>query len=66
MILAKIYYYFAANSFQRKRGKLTRCAETKVREKKLSFVCKTKNYWKRLVQAHALQMGLKYRDKQGE
>ena len=56
---------------RRKRGTLTSCAETKSKGEKLSFVCKTKNYWKSLVQAHALsvcvlQMGLKYRNKQGE
>ena len=70
--LVKIYLYFAANSFLRGRGTLTSCLETK-REKKLSSVCKEKNYWKSHVQAHALffafyksEMGLKYRDKQGE
>ena len=72
MSLVKIYLYFAASSFLRGRGTLTSCLETK-REKKLSSVCKAKNYWKSHVQAHALffafyksEMGLKYRDKQGE
>ena len=54
VILVKIYFYFAANSFRRKRRTLTSCAETKSKGEKLSFVCKTKNYWKNLVQAHAL------------
>ena len=29
VILVKIYFYFAANSFRRKREALTSCAETK-------------------------------------
>ena len=58
VILVKIYPYFAANSVWR-RGALTSCVETtrekpKVREKKLSSVCKAKNYWKSHVQADAL------------
>ena len=35
MILVKIYYHFAANSFQRKRAILTRCAETKSKGEKV-------------------------------
>ena len=54
VILVRIYFYFAANSFRRKRGTLTSCAETKSKGEKLSLVCKTKNYGKSLVQAHAL------------
>ena len=42
VILVKIYFSFATNSFRRKRGTLTNCAETKSKGKKLSFVCKTK------------------------
>ena len=62
MILVKIYFYFAANSFRRKRGTLTSCAETKGKgeKKRLSIVCKTKNYWKSLLQAHALLISWRF------
>ena len=56
VILVKIYLYFAANSFYRRRETSTSCVETK-REKKLPSVCKAKNYWKSHVQAHALFFG---------
>ena len=35
MILVKIYFYFAANSFRRKRGALTSCVETKSKGEKV-------------------------------
>ena len=35
MILVKIYFYFAANSFRGQRGALTSCAETKSKGEKV-------------------------------
>ena len=35
MILVKMYFYFAANSFRRKRGTLTSCAGTKSKGEKV-------------------------------
>ena len=71
VIFVKIYLHFAANSFwRRRRGTLSSCVETK-REKKLSSLCKAKNYWKSHVQAHALMFFAFYKwawstDKQGK
>ena len=53
--LVKIYLYFAVNLYfeEEEKHKLA-VQKLKVREKKLSSVCKAKNYWKSHVQAHAL------------
>ena len=54
MILVKIYFYFAANSFWRKRETLTSYAETKSKGDRVVICLQGKNYWKSLVQAQAL------------
>ena len=68
MILVKIYFYFAANSFRRKRGTLTSCAETKSKREKVVICLQDKELLEKPQCSIlcVLQMGLKYRDKQGE
>ena len=71
MILVKIYLYFAANSFWRRRGTLTSCAETKSKGEKVVICLQGKELLEKPCTSSCsilcfLPMGLKYRDKQGE
>ena len=70
----KFTFILLQTHFEQKEEHQLAVQKPKVREKKLSFVCKTKNYWKSLALHRLmlytflciLRMGLKYRDKQGE
>ena len=70
MILVKIYFYFAANSFRRKRGTLTSRAETKSEGEKVVICLQDKELLEKPCTSSCsiiciLQMGIKHRDKQG-
>ena len=67
----KIYLYFAANSFGRRRGTLTSCVETKGKGEKVVICLQGKVLLEKPCTSSCsilcvLQMGLKYRDKQGK
>ena len=67
--LVKIYLYFAANSFWRGRG--TSCLETKSKGEKVVICLQGKELLEKPCTSSCsilcvLQMGLKYRDKQGK
>ena len=49
MILVKIYLYFAANSFLRKRETLTCCAETKSKREKVVICLQGKELLEKLM-----------------
>ena len=71
VILVKIYLYFAANSVRRRRGTLTSCVETKSKGEKVVICLQGKELLEKPCTSSCsilciLQMGLKYRDKQGK
>ena len=71
MILVKIYLYFAADSFSRRREILTSCVETKSKGEKVVICLQGKELLEKPCTSSCsilcvLQMGLKYRDIQGE
>ena len=71
VILVKIYLYFAANLFWRKRGISTNCVETKSKGEKVVIFLQGKELLEKPCTSSCsilcvLHMGLKYRDKQGE
>ena len=71
VILVKIYLYFAANSFWRRRKTLTSCIETKSKGEKVVTCLQGKELLEKPCASSCsilcvLQMGLKYRDKQGK
>ena len=71
MILVKIYFYFAANSFLKKKRNITSCAETKIKGDRIVICLQGKELLQKPSTTSCstlcvLQVGLKYRDKQGE
>ena len=71
VILVKIYLYFAANSFLRRRETLTSCVEMKSKGEKVVTCLQGKELLEKPRTSSCsilciLQMGLKYRDKQGK
>ena len=71
VILVKIYLYFAANSLWRRRETLTSCVETKSKGEKVVICLQGKELLEKPCTSTCpilcvLQIGLKYRDKQGE
>ena len=71
VILVKIYLYFAANSFWRRIGTLTSCVETNSKREKVVICLQGKELLEKPCTSSCsilcvLQMGLKYRDKQGK
>ena len=71
VIVVKIYLYFAANSFWRRRRTLTSCVETKSKGDKVVICLQGKELLEKPCRSSCsilcvLRMGLKYRDKQGE
>ena len=54
MILVKFTFILLQTYFEEREEHQLAAQKPNVREKKLSFVCKTNNYWKSLAQVHAL------------